>query len=45
MADILKQHKLNFQTTYHVARPVFVQMMKQGGEGELFNRGKNKALI
>jgi len=38
MADILKQHKLNFQTTYHVARPVFVQMMKQGS-GRIFLSG------
>jgi NAD(P)-dependent dehydrogenase (short-subunit alcohol dehydrogenase family) len=38
MADILKQHKLNFQTTYHVARPVFVQMMKQGN-GRIFLTG------
>lgn len=29
-ADILKQYKLNFETAYHVARPVFAQMMKQG---------------
>jgi NAD(P)-dependent dehydrogenase (short-subunit alcohol dehydrogenase family) len=38
MADILKQHKLNFQTTYHVARPVFVQMLKQGS-GRIFLTG------
>ena len=38
MADILKQHKLNFQTTYHVARPVFLQMMKQG-KGRIFLTG------
>ena len=38
MADILKQHKLNFQTTYHVARPVFMQMMKQGA-GRIFLTG------
>src|SRR5580765_2393679 len=38
MADILKQHKLNFQTTYHIARPVFVQMMKQGS-GRIFLTG------
>jgi NADP-dependent 3-hydroxy acid dehydrogenase YdfG len=38
MADILKQHKLNFQTTYHVARPVFVQMTKQGS-GRIFLTG------
>lgn len=38
MADILKQHKLNFQTTYHVARPVFMQMMKQKN-GRIFLTG------
>ena len=38
MADILKQHKLNFQTTYHVARPVFVEMLKQGS-GRIFLTG------
>ncbi len=38
MVDILKQHKLNFQTTYHVARPVFVQMMKQNN-GRIFLTG------
>ena len=38
MADILKQHKLNFQTTYHVARPVFMQMMKQSN-GRIFLPG------
>jgi len=29
IADIHKQFKLNFETTYNVARPVFLQMMKQ----------------
>jgi NAD(P)-dependent dehydrogenase (short-subunit alcohol dehydrogenase family) len=29
-ADIQKQIQLNFETTYNIARPVFVQMMKQG---------------
>ncbi len=28
-ADILKQVKLNFETAYHVARPVFLQMLQQ----------------
>jgi NAD(P)-dependent dehydrogenase (short-subunit alcohol dehydrogenase family) len=27
--DIQKQYALNFETTYNIARPVFVQMMKQ----------------
>ncbi|HEX2629752.1 MAG TPA: SDR family NAD(P)-dependent oxidoreductase [Chitinophagaceae bacterium] len=34
-SDILHQYKLNFETAYHVARPVFVQMMKQGS-GRIF---------
>lgn len=34
-ADILQQYKLNFETAYHIARPVFVQMMKQGS-GRIF---------
>ena len=29
-ADIRKQVLLNFETTYNLARPLFVQMMKQG---------------
>lgn len=33
--DILKQYKLNFETTYNVARPAFVQMMKQNS-GRIF---------
>ncbi|HEY0433405.1 MAG TPA: SDR family NAD(P)-dependent oxidoreductase [Chitinophagaceae bacterium] len=38
MTAMLGQYKLNFQTTYQVARPVFVQMMKQG-HGRLFMTG------
>lgn len=34
-ADISKQYKLNFETAYNVARPVFAQMMKQGS-GRIF---------
>ncbi len=34
-ADILKQYKLNFETAYHVARPVLIRMMKQGS-GRIF---------
>lgn len=34
-ADIAKQIKLNFETAYHVARPVFLHMMKQG-QGRIF---------
>ncbi|MDP4265319.1 MAG: SDR family NAD(P)-dependent oxidoreductase, partial [Bacteroidota bacterium] len=33
--DIVKQYKLNFETAYNVARPVFNQMMKQGS-GRIF---------
>ncbi len=34
-ADISKQIKLNFETAYNVARPVFEQMLKQGS-GHIF---------
>ena len=34
-SDIAKQYKLNFETAYNVARPVFTQMMKQGS-GRIF---------
>jgi NAD(P)-dependent dehydrogenase (short-subunit alcohol dehydrogenase family) len=34
-SDITKQFKLNFETAYNVARPVFTQMMKQGS-GRIF---------
>jgi NAD(P)-dependent dehydrogenase (short-subunit alcohol dehydrogenase family) len=37
-SDILKQYKLNFETTYNVARPVFEQMMQQG-YGRIFMTG------
>ena len=30
MQDIVQQFTLNFQTAYNIARPVFLQMMKQG---------------
>ncbi len=42
-ADILKQYKLNFETAYHVARPVFVQMMKQNS-GRIFLVGSKPGL-
>ncbi len=42
-ADILKQYKLNFETTYHVARPVFIQMMQQGS-GRIFLVGSRPGL-
>ncbi len=33
--EIAKQYKLNFETAYNVARPVFAQMMQQGS-GRIF---------
>ena len=33
--DIAKQYKLNFETAYNIARPVFNQMMQQGS-GRIF---------
>jgi len=33
--DIARQYKLNFETAYNVARPVFMQMMQQGS-GRIF---------
>jgi NAD(P)-dependent dehydrogenase (short-subunit alcohol dehydrogenase family) len=42
-ADILKQYKLNFETAYNVARPVFLQMMKQNS-GRIFLIGSRPGL-
>jgi NAD(P)-dependent dehydrogenase (short-subunit alcohol dehydrogenase family) len=42
-ADIYKQYKLNFETAYNVARPVFVQMMKQK-TGRIFIIGSRPGL-
>lgn len=42
-ADILKQYKLNFETAYNVARPVFVQMIKQNS-GRIFIIGSKPGL-
>jgi NAD(P)-dependent dehydrogenase (short-subunit alcohol dehydrogenase family) len=42
-ADIMKQYKLNFETAYHVARPVFAQMMKQNS-GRIFIIGSKPGL-
>lgn len=42
-ADIAQQYKLNFETAYNVARPVFLQMLKQG-QGRLFLVGARPAL-
>lgn len=41
--DILKQYKLNFQTTYNVARPVFLQMLKQKS-GRIFMSGSRTGI-
>jgi NAD(P)-dependent dehydrogenase (short-subunit alcohol dehydrogenase family) len=42
-ADVMKQYKLNFETAYNVARPVFTQMMKQG-TGRIFLIGSKAGL-
>lgn len=42
-ADILHQYKLNFETAYHVARPVFLQMMKQKS-GRIFLIGSKPGI-
>jgi NAD(P)-dependent dehydrogenase (short-subunit alcohol dehydrogenase family) len=41
--DILKQYKLNFETAYNVARPAFLQMMKQE-KGKIFIVGSKPGL-
>src|SRR5688500_13771557 len=43
-ADIMKQYKLNFETAYNVARPVFMQMMEQSGGGKIFLIGSRPGL-
>jgi NAD(P)-dependent dehydrogenase (short-subunit alcohol dehydrogenase family) len=42
-ADVAKQHKLNFETAYNVARPVFLQMLKQNS-GRIFIIGSKPGL-
>ncbi len=42
-ADIAKQYQLNFETTYNIARPVFVQMLKQNS-GRIFIIGSKPGL-
>lgn len=42
-SDIAKQYKLNFETTYNVARPIFVQMLKQNS-GRIFIIGSKPGL-
>ena len=41
--DVLKQYKLNFETAYNVARPVFIHMMQQG-RGRIFIVGSKPGL-
>ena len=41
--DIARQYKLNFETAYHIAKPVFLQMMKQG-YGRIFLVGSRPGL-
>jgi NAD(P)-dependent dehydrogenase (short-subunit alcohol dehydrogenase family) len=42
-SDIAKQYKLNFETTYNVARPIIIQMMKQNN-GRIFIIGSRPGL-
>ncbi|MEO8766418.1 MAG: SDR family NAD(P)-dependent oxidoreductase [Ginsengibacter sp.] len=42
-AEISKQYKLNFETAYNVARPVFVHMLKQN-HGRMFFVGSKPGL-
>jgi NAD(P)-dependent dehydrogenase (short-subunit alcohol dehydrogenase family) len=42
-ADILKQYKLNFETAYNIARPVFLQMTRQNA-GRIFLIGSRPGL-
>jgi NAD(P)-dependent dehydrogenase (short-subunit alcohol dehydrogenase family) len=42
-SDIVKQYKLNFETAYNAARPVFIQMMKQKS-GRIFIIGSKPGL-
>ena len=42
-SDIASQYKLNFETAYNVARPVFMQMMQQG-RGRIFLIGSRPGL-
>jgi NAD(P)-dependent dehydrogenase (short-subunit alcohol dehydrogenase family) len=42
-ADIYKQYTLNFETAYHVARPVFVQMLTQTN-GRIFLVGSKPGM-
>ncbi|MGA0559606.1 SDR family NAD(P)-dependent oxidoreductase [Larkinella sp. VNQ87] len=44
-ADIEKMFRINFQTAYQVARPVFEQMSQQPGGGRLVLVGARPALV
>lgn len=41
--DIAKQYQLNFETAYNIARPVFMQMMRQNN-GRIFLIGSRQGL-
>jgi NAD(P)-dependent dehydrogenase (short-subunit alcohol dehydrogenase family) len=42
-ADILAQYKLNFETAYHIAKPVFLNMLERG-KGRIFLVGSKPGL-
>ena len=42
-ADVLHQYRLNFETAYNIARPVFLQMMQQQ-QGRIFLVGSRPGL-
>src|SRR5665213_473512 len=42
-SDIAKQYQLNFETAYHIAHPLFLQMMTQGS-GRIFLIGSRQGL-
>lgn len=42
-SDITKQYQLNFETAYNIARPVFIQMIKQN-KGRIFLIGSQAGL-
>jgi NAD(P)-dependent dehydrogenase (short-subunit alcohol dehydrogenase family) len=44
-AAIQKMFSLNFETAYHVARPVFMQMMKQSNGGRMVLIGSRPSLV
>lgn len=42
-SDVLKQYKLNFETTYNIARPVFMHMLNENN-GKIFIVGSKPGL-